>query len=623
MAFATDTLPHGAARAGTSEEPSLDFIVLIFWSAFAVAVVAAGILNPHVFESQDPDAFLRLVQVRDLLGGQGWFDLVQHRMDPPGGALLHWSRLIDAPIAGLILLGNLFGNGEGFALTAWPLLLLLVMMGSAASIAAALAGRAAAVWTLVLALFFLDPLFVYLPGDIDHHNAQIALTLATVAFALRIGSGAFFGFLAACTSAVTLAIGLEMLPHMAVIGAVIALRWGITGRDGRAVAAYAVTLALLPADLYALSGSPAAAMACDSLSFAYTIPAAIAGSGLAGLAWFGERLGGRAVRIAGLLVVGAISAAVFALVNPVCLGGPYGFLSPELKEVWLNTVTEAQPIWIYAAREPVGAFGSLGPLLAALIVALFHLRTRTGEGRSQWILPAVLLLMAAALSTYQIRTLPFASAISIPILGVWLSELRARAIARSANPVKRALPVALGFLVAIQITYLLVGLQAEDALAYVSNGRIAPRQQAKPPEALVKGLTEAEKNCFDPTSAELFAAVPHGLVMAPLFYGPTVLKISGHDVVGGPYHRNGKAILDTINATHRPPAEAKAVIDARHVDYVAVCKVSLESAIAAHKAPDGLIADLIGGKIPSWLQPVAAPEKTQLGLWRVVRLSAP
>jgi hypothetical protein len=51
--------------------------------------------------------------------------------------------------------------------------------------------------------------------------------------------------------------------------------------------------------------------------------------------------------------------------------------------------------------------------------------------------------------------------------------------------------------------------------------------------------------------------------------------------------------------------------------------VSVESAIAAHKAPDGLLADLIAGKVPPWLEPVAAPEKTQLRLWRVVRSSAP
>jgi hypothetical protein len=259
------------------------------------------------------------------------------------------------------------------------------------------------------------------------------------------------------------------------------------------------------------------------------------------------------------------------------------------------------------------------PLLVALAVAAWHLRPSAGEKRKLWIVPTILLVMAAGLSFYQIRTLPFASAISIPILGAWLAEVRARGIARTTHRLKRALPVALAFLAAVQLTYLLVGIQGLALLKHLSNGRIAPRETAKPPDELVEGLTEAQKNCFDQTSADLFAAVPNGLVMAPLFYGPTVLKLSGHEVVGGPYHRNGRAILDTIHATHGEPAAAKAIIDERHVEYVAVCAVSLESAIAAHKAPDGLIADLISGKVPAWLQSVPAPEKTQLRLWRVVR----
>ena len=41
----------------------------------------------------DPDDVLRMVQVRDLLAGQGWFDLTQHRLDAPvGGVAMHWSR---------------------------------------------------------------------------------------------------------------------------------------------------------------------------------------------------------------------------------------------------------------------------------------------------------------------------------------------------------------------------------------------------------------------------------------------------------------------------------------------------------------------------------------------------
>ena len=47
----------------------------------------------------DNDSLLRLVEIRDLLGGQGWFDLHQYRMGPPGGFVMHWSRLVDAPIA--------------------------------------------------------------------------------------------------------------------------------------------------------------------------------------------------------------------------------------------------------------------------------------------------------------------------------------------------------------------------------------------------------------------------------------------------------------------------------------------------------------------------------------------
>src|ERR1700733_1318490 len=47
----------------------------------------------------DTDDATRLVQVHDFLAGQGWFDLTQYRIDPPDGLLMHWSRLVDVPIA--------------------------------------------------------------------------------------------------------------------------------------------------------------------------------------------------------------------------------------------------------------------------------------------------------------------------------------------------------------------------------------------------------------------------------------------------------------------------------------------------------------------------------------------
>src|SRR5690349_22761639 len=48
----------------------------------------------------DTDDNMRVMQVRALLNGQSWFDLAQHRL---AGSNIHWSRLVDLPIAGLKL----------------------------------------------------------------------------------------------------------------------------------------------------------------------------------------------------------------------------------------------------------------------------------------------------------------------------------------------------------------------------------------------------------------------------------------------------------------------------------------------------------------------------------------
>ena len=126
----------------------------------------------------------------------------------------------------------------------------------------------------------------------------------------------------------------------------------------------------------------------------------------------------------------------------------------------------------------------------------------------------------------------------------------------------------------------------------------------------MKGLTEAQKNCFDPASAALFADVPEGLVMAPLFYGPTVLKLSRHEVVGGPYHRNGQAILDTIHATHEPAC--RGTDDHRRAQRRLCGRVHDLGGIGDRRSTrrrTGSVADLVAGRVPDWLQPVGAPRE--------------
>ena len=105
----------------------------------------------------DPDDVLRLVQVRDLLAGQLWFDLTQHRLDAPGGGVpMHWSRLVDIPLAGLILvLAPLFGQplAESITLVAVPLLVFACALLLVGRQAARLCGAASVPYAcLALAL---------------------------------------------------------------------------------------------------------------------------------------------------------------------------------------------------------------------------------------------------------------------------------------------------------------------------------------------------------------------------------------------------------------------------------------------------------------------------------------
>ncbi len=602
------------AAGDMSKEPAPWALLLIFWLAFAGAALAAHLLNPGLFQRHDPDSLMRLVQVRDLLAGQGWFDLVQHRLNPPDGISMHWSRLIDAPLAGLVLLGSLFGDGEAFATAIWPLLLLLGLMAAALSTARALGGRAAALPPLLLSLTSFAPLLLFLPTSIDHHNAQLVLLMATLAMALRLPARPICGLAAGLFSALSLAIGLEMLPYVALVGAFIGLRWAATGEGARFTSLFGLGIGLAPAALTLAVAPPEAALACDALSWAYALPAAAGGCGVVVLATtFGAR-SGAASRLLGLGVLAAATGATVLLVSPECLAGPYGSVSPQLRALWLSTIAEAQPLLAFAPREPVSAIGMLGAPLIALAVALRGAWRETGESALLWALPGCLIALAIVMSFWQVRTLPAGNALAIPVLGAWLADIAARRRIASLRPLRHALPLIGAFVLAMPLVHLAGGWVAIRALALATG--IEPIERADVPPAALAGLSAAQTDCLDASARDLLAEVPAGQVLAPVFYGSAVLALSKHSAVAAPYHRGGEAILDAIRALGIAPDDARAIIAARGVDYIAICTTSRETALSGAEAPDGLLARLLAGETVAWLEPVPANEATTLRLWQ-------
>src|SRR5690606_19446866 len=149
--------------------------------AFAVlaAVTAAMHFASYVdYVGADNDDVMRLVQIRDLLAGQGWFDLMQYRLGLGGGTLMHWSRLIDLPIANLVMLFSLFTSpamAEASALFVWPLVTALPILYATALGGGVLGGAPGRLVALTLAFLFVLGINRFQPGSIDHHNVQLGL----------------------------------------------------------------------------------------------------------------------------------------------------------------------------------------------------------------------------------------------------------------------------------------------------------------------------------------------------------------------------------------------------------------------------------------------------------------
>ena len=192
--------------------------LMLFVRAPDIAALALG----------DTDDNLRLAQVRALIGGQAWYDLIQYRLAPPEGADIHWSRLPDLPIAGLILLLEpILGaaSGERWAVALAPLIPFAIGLCAIALIVRRTASPIA--WPLAMLVTFCASILMpmWLPLRIDHHGWQLAL-LAVGLAGLVDPRAARGGATAGIAGALSFAIGLEMLIFLALIGATLALLWG-------------------------------------------------------------------------------------------------------------------------------------------------------------------------------------------------------------------------------------------------------------------------------------------------------------------------------------------------------------------------------------------------------------
>ncbi|WP_346727214.1 hypothetical protein [Alteriqipengyuania abyssalis] len=600
-------------RAGTSlPRTSLADMphVVRLWALLALILLLVSAGRIAHWQFPDPDDILRLVQVRDLLGGQGWFDLDQHRIDPLREVPMHWSRLVDIPLALVIgALTPLVGQGaaEGVALIAVPLLTLLVAMAFVAPVAIRLFGRETGGWTVLVAGMMPLLSYQFQPLRIDHHGWQIAC-FAAAFWGLSQGERARGPIVAGIAMASGLMISIETLPLAALVGAILALRWLRDPSTRLGLTHYLQALAGGLIVLYlATRGWPQVAQYCDAITPAHLGFFLVVALGTSALS-HARPLPPIAV-LGALGAIGAGGVALFGAASPACLATPFGSLDPLVHDYWYVHVSEGRPVWEQSAT----IIPALLQLALAFAVAVRLWLRAPMEQRAQ--LCEFLLLFAGtlALGLLVSRSLAFASLLAtVPVawlLGEALHRLRT---ARKAIP-KLAVGVA---------TVLALLPMAPVALAenLASTKPPAPRLTAQvggvaseEPVSLI-----AESSCDLQASANRLAALPRGTVFAPLDIGPTVLLETEHRVVATGHHRAEAAMHDVIGAFLVKPEVSREILRSYGADYLVLCDDLAEPALYAKRGGSrSLAARLLADDAPAWLAKVETGAPASFRVWKV------
>ena len=559
-------------------------VTLLIWAALAVLRIWAGWDFVTTGRTADPDSVMRLIEVRDWLGGQGWFDLHQYRIGPTGGVAMHWTRLADLIPAGIAAsFAPVVGSAlaERAAMVATPLVLLLALVHLTLSVVRQLARRPAPFVTAAVLASSIGMLGLFTPGDIDHHNLQLVLVLLLLRASVgdRTRSAAI---VAATATVLSMIVGIETAPVVLAILGALALLW-IRNPTGERQFIGAFGVALMLAALIALllfMPRPWPGEYCD----AWTLPvfwlATAAGAGFAA-AWAVSR---RSALIRVALPVALVTLIVIVVVSafPACRVHPAG-TDPLVWHYWIEGVSENQSLRSLAREQGWGAlliFIGSAPLV--LLVAVW---TAWGGRRADWFV--VLAAAGAALLVTLLHVRGHA------MLAGLTACLAAGLLARVA---------AVGGVgrIAAWLAFL--------PLPWLVLGAASARPQPAGP-----GL--AQTACRSPELMRALNRLPSSTLIVPMMAEPHILVATRHRTLAATYHRNTTGNHAMIAAMIARPNEARAVVVANGVGYIVYCP-GYDTDRYARENPASLAAALVGTRPPDWLTPVAR-SRTGVAIYRV------
>ena len=558
-------------------------------AALAVTVIAsAGLILQYsriATTLGDPDDAMRLVLVRDLMAGRGWYDQLVTRLQPPVGTYMHWSRLLDAALAGMIWTFRLVlapPAAETAVRLFWPLFLIFPAVVSSLAIARRLGGSLSVFVCAILLAINQLAFAEFIPGRIDHHNVQITLVMIAMACAMAAERRSNWALLAGASTGLALAVGIEGLPFHMVVGASYALLAALGRDDPRTTRNYAATLLGATLACYLLQTPPWrwGLAFCDAIGANFVTAIAAAAGGLLIMTAGPVRTSVRG-RMIVLALTAAVASGAYLAFDPRCIRGVFAAVDPRIVPFWFKSVQELQPLPVIMTHY--WNFGIALILMSAMMLAsaLFLLVREWPKPAPATGLASAAILVAVATGYLAFRMENYVQWLGFPVLASAFGIIAARLW----NGLM--VPTAAFAAVLSPLGVVAIALQGYGAVAGTP---VAPGSSSKPAQL-----------CHDTAAFRPLAALRPGLVLADIYMGPFILAHTPHAALTAPYHRMTWGILAAHDAVSATATQAEAKFRALKIDYLVECPTD-----NVRLAPDSIEADLARGQIPAWLEKLSA-----------------
>jgi len=558
--------------------------LLISLAVIALAVIAGGRMDAE-FSQMGSDEFLRLVSIRNWMDGQNWFDTTEYRMMPPEGVLIHWSRYIDAMIGGLITaLSTVFpvAKAEMLAVTIWPAFLQLCIVAVIGIGARRFFGVYAACFAMLCAFTWVfTSQFYFRPGRIDHHNVQILMIIVMTVVAVWPRRPVLSGLLCGIAAGFALAVGLETLPYILLLGLLLFLRasFDVSRIANSLLAAFCLSLSASSVVFWLgqTAGDRLFYPVCDQLGAPVLSLIAIATAASILPMLFG--LKSIPMRLAtSLVAVGIGFVAAWPLLSG-CLEGPYGSLPVDVQEIIRTFIIEAKPGFSYAVRYPFVYLKMMLPIVTVVIAgAVLWRRMNNSDSEQRDVVGQLLILSAAGVlaSFSQIR-LGLMTTGAVPILAGFVLAALLSAYLRSRSS-----------MIAVQLLCVSTLIIAPNVVTNIGKLLFPQTELSDGPQ---------DQNCRDKQAMEEINVMPPSVLLPPMNLSAFVLLHTHHSVLSGPYHRSPDAFANGKIPFGLADAEMQAYVARIGAEYLMICEGT--------NYGQGLATALAEGGSAEWLRPVA------------------